>query len=59
MGSEMCIRDRRGIVIRGADPAKVLGTNLWRSDEIEKARWGGYWIAGEALLPEVGPESDK
>ena len=41
----------RGMVVAGVDPAKVLGTNLWRSEEIEKAKFGGYWIKGEPLLP--------
>lgn len=45
----------REIIISGSDPAKVLGTNLWRSREIEKAREGGYWIKGEPRLPGVGP----
>lgn len=39
--------DRRGVVIRGGNPTKVLGTTLWRSPEIETIEGLGYWVKGE------------
>lgn len=36
----------RGIVVRGADPIKALGTMLWRSgkDRLTQVEGYGYWI---------------
>jgi len=48
----------RGVVVSGVDPAKVLGTNLWRSDQIERAETGGYWIKGEPMLPNLTKQDD-
>ena len=33
-----------GIIIRGADPKVVLGTMLWRTDDIIRLRGHGYWL---------------
>jgi hypothetical protein len=40
--------ERKGVIVRGANPTKVLGTMLWRSDEIETIENLGYWIKGES-----------
>jgi len=44
---------RRGIVVRGADPIKALGTMLWRSggDILQQIDGRGYWLQGEELPP--------
>lgn len=38
----------RGVVVRGADPIKALGTMLWRSgsEALEQIEGYGYWIKG-------------
>jgi hypothetical protein len=39
---------RRGVVIIGRFPAKVLGTTLWRSDKLYSVEGEGYWPTVEA-----------
>lgn len=45
----------RGMVVRGADPIKALGTMLWRSgaDALEQVEGAGYWPKGEPLPDEL------
>ena len=55
----------RGIVVRGADPVKALGTILWRArDQIIQLEGYGYWPRATpysragypGLLPDHGPQ---
>jgi hypothetical protein len=41
----------RGIIIRGADPKVVLGTMLWRTDDIIRLRGHGYWLKNRPFEP--------
>jgi hypothetical protein len=41
----------RDVVIRGANPMKVLGTNLWRSDDVVSLEGHGYWLADQQYHP--------
>lgn len=42
---------RQGVVINGKDPAKVLGTTMWRAKEIENIEGEGYWVKGLPRVP--------
>lgn len=46
------LRDQ-GMVVRGADPVKALGTMLWRSgkDQLVQLEGYGYWLKHEAYEP--------
>jgi hypothetical protein len=37
----------RGVVVRGADPTKTLGTMLWRAQAFDQITGKGYWPRGE------------
>lgn len=41
----------QGLVIRGANALKVLGTNLWRSDDIVSLEGHGYWLKHRVYGP--------
>jgi len=43
----------RGILVKGTDPIKTLGTTLWRSggDYLEQIEGRGYWLKGEPVPP--------
>lgn len=50
------IRDElaaRGIVVKGADPVKAVGTMLWRSgaDQLVQIEGRGYWPKGDPVPP--------
>lgn len=52
--------DRHGLQIAGKDPEMVLGTMLWRSDEIVRLKKFGYWpkhleYAPAVYTPELEP----
>ena len=40
-----------GIIIRGADPKVVLGTMLWRTEDIIRLRGHGYWLKDRSFAP--------
>ncbi len=42
-GELVRLLERDGLPIEGADKAKVLGTNLWRSGQFEQLEGQGYW----------------
>jgi hypothetical protein len=41
----------RGLVVKGADPIKALGTMLWRSDALIQIGGHGYWIKSRPYEP--------
>lgn len=42
----------RGLVVRGTDPVKTLGTILWRAnDQIKQIEGWGYWPAEDDFDP--------
>lgn len=42
----------RGLVVRGSDPVKTLGTILWRAnDQIQSIEGWGYWPAEDSFDP--------
>jgi hypothetical protein len=43
--------ESRGIIIRGADPKVVLGTMLWRTEDIIRLRGHGYWLKDRPFAP--------
>jgi hypothetical protein len=43
--------ESRGIIIRGADPKVVLGTMLWRTEDIIRLRGHGYWLKNRPFEP--------
>jgi hypothetical protein len=43
--------ESRGIIIRGADPKVVLGTMLWRTEDIIRLRGHGYWLKDRPFEP--------
>ena len=43
--------ESRGIIIRGADPKVVLGTMLWRTEDIIRLRGHGYWLKDRSFAP--------
>ena len=43
--------ESRGIIIRGAGPKVVLGTMLWRTDDIIRLRGHGYWLKNRSFEP--------
>jgi hypothetical protein len=43
--------ESRGIIIRGADPKVVLGTMLWRTEDIIRLRGHGYWLKERSFEP--------
>jgi hypothetical protein len=43
--------ESRGIIIRGADPKVVLGTMLWRTEDIVRLRGHGYWLKDRPFEP--------
>jgi hypothetical protein len=43
--------ESRGIIIRGADPKVVLGTMLWRTEDIIRLRGHGYWLKNRSFEP--------
>jgi hypothetical protein len=47
------LRDRKGLVVRGVDPYKALGTMLWRSGEgqLLQIEGRGYWPANVPAPP--------
>lgn len=47
---------KRNVILKGKDPAKLLGTNLWRSDVIESIEGAGYWIKGKELPLDFGDD---
>ena len=50
------ILDTRGLQIRGANPIKVLGTNLWRSQQFEQIEGLGY-CPKDAGVPQNAKEA--
>jgi hypothetical protein len=48
---------RRGVVVRGVDPIKALGTMLWRSGNgvLQQIEGRGYWLSGVAAPPLPDP----
>ena len=47
----------RGLVVRGAEPTKTLGTILWRArDVIGSIEGRGYWPVGDAEPEPVPPD---
>ena len=45
------VLESRGIIIRGADPKVVLGTMLWRTEDIIRLRGHGYWLKDRSFAP--------
>jgi hypothetical protein len=43
--------ESRGVIIRGADPKVVLGTMLWRTEDIVRLRGHGYWLKDRPFEP--------
>ena len=43
--------ESRGVIIRGADPKVVLGTMLWRTEDIIRLRGHGYWLKDRPFEP--------
>lgn len=49
----------RGVVVRGSDPVKALGTMLWRSGKgvLTQIEGRGYWVADEPV-PHQNPAGE-
>ena len=44
----------RGVVVPGNDPARYVGTIMWRNqDMFESVEGQGYWLKGEPLLDDL------
>jgi hypothetical protein len=51
----LALQTELGILVRGADPIKALGTMLWRSgrDALDQIEGRGYWLRN-VPVPEEG-----